>query len=67
MAEVINLRLARKTRARREAEAQASANRAKFGRTKAQKAAEDAARERLARHVDGHALPAASGDENGNP
>ena len=37
MATVINLRLARKTKARSEAEKQAAENRAKFGQTKAEK------------------------------
>lgn len=37
MAEIINLRLARKAKARTEAERQAEQNRAKFGQTKAMK------------------------------
>ena len=53
MAEIINLRLARKARARTEAERQAAENRAKFGRTKAQKAIERADAERQARSLDG--------------
>jgi hypothetical protein len=55
MAEVINLRQARKARDRQAAQAQAAANRARFGRTKAEKAA-DAAREEARRHLDGHRL-----------
>ena len=49
MGEVVNLRRARKARARGAAEAQAAANRAAFGRTKAEKQAiadETARRER---------------------
>jgi hypothetical protein len=42
MAEIVNLRQARKGKARAEARAQADANAAKFGRTKAQKAVEAA-------------------------
>jgi hypothetical protein len=53
MAEIVNLRMARKAKARRDADVQAAGNRAKFGR---QKAADDAARDALARHVDAHAL-----------
>ena len=37
MAEIINLRLARKARKRSDAEKQADANRAKFGRSKAER------------------------------
>jgi Domain of unknown function (DUF4169) len=37
MSEIINLRLARKAKARTEAEKQAAGNRVKFGRTKAEK------------------------------
>lgn len=37
MAEVINLRMARKARKRADAVAEADANRAKFGRSKAEK------------------------------
>lgn len=40
MAEIVNLRAARKARARQEAGAKASANAARFGRTKAEKARE---------------------------
>lgn len=37
MAEIINLRMARKAKARSEAEKQAAENRVKFGQTKAEK------------------------------
>lgn len=42
MAEIVNLRLVRKARARVDAEAKAAANRAAHGRTKAQKQADRA-------------------------
>lgn len=51
---VVNLNKARKARAKVEAEAQAAQNRVKFGRTRGQKAADDAAREKLARDTDAH-------------
>jgi hypothetical protein len=54
MAEIINLRQARKARARTEKEAAAAANRAKFGRTKAEKQAEDAKRELTQKQLDSH-------------
>jgi hypothetical protein len=50
MAEIVNLNKARKARAKAEAGQQAEANRAKFGRTKAEKdreAAEQARRDAL--------------------
>jgi hypothetical protein len=53
MAEIINLRMARKARARAETEQQAAENRAKFGRSKAQKAIERTDAERQARTHDG--------------
>lgn len=53
MAEVINLRLARKARARSEAETAAAANRAKHGRTKAERARQQGEADRAARLVDG--------------
>ena len=50
MAEIINLRLARKARKRSDAESQANANRAKFGRGKAERTVQrlDDARDRRA-------------------
>jgi hypothetical protein len=53
MAEIVNLRLARKARDRAQAQQQAAENRAKFGRTKAQKQADKTATERDARALDG--------------
>ncbi|HZV17769.1 MAG TPA: DUF4169 family protein [Sphingobium sp.] len=62
MAEIINLRMARKARARAEAERTAAQNRAKFGRTKAEKAAERTEADRTARTLDGARLDT-GGDE----
>ena len=53
MAEVINLRQARKARARGEAARQAAQNRALHGRTKAEKQLQDREAERAARLLDG--------------
>ena len=53
MAEIVNLRRARKDKARRERESEADANRRRFGRTKAEKAADKDARERAQRDIDG--------------
>lgn len=53
MAEIINLRQARKAIKRRQGEAVAAANRAKFGRTKAERLAQTSEQERAARLLDG--------------
>lgn len=53
MTKVVSLRQARKAKARSDAEAKAAANRARHGRTKVQKQAERAEREKLARMLDG--------------
>lgn len=53
MAEVVNLRMARKAKKRTEAEAQAATNRAFHGRTKAQKQADAAEKARRAKAIDG--------------
>lgn len=50
---VVNLRQARKARLRVEKETIAQANRARFGRTKGEKARDKAEAERAARTVDG--------------
>jgi len=52
MAEIVNLNRARKAKARDVAQAQAAANRAAFGRTKAEKATTKAEAERAARDLD---------------
>ena len=53
MAEIVNLKQVRKDKARREREREAEANRQRFGRTKAQKAADkDAATRERREHDD---------------
>ena len=54
MAEIVNLRQARKAKARTEKDDSAAANRAKFGRTKAEKQAEAAKAALAAKTLDGH-------------
>ena len=54
MSRVVSLSKARKARAAAEKRAQADANAAKFGRTKAEKAAERAARDKATHDLDGH-------------
>ena len=53
MAEIVNLRRARKDKARRERDGEAAANRRRFGRTKAEKKAEQDAEDRARRSLDG--------------
>jgi hypothetical protein len=53
MAEIVNLRLARKAAARRSKEAEAAANRLAHGRTRAEREATRAEAERAARLLDG--------------
>lgn len=53
MGDVINLRSARKAKARATAATQAAANRAKFGRTKAEKTADAQEKNRAERLLDG--------------
>lgn len=53
MGDVVNLRSARKAKQRGEAQAQAAANRARFGETKAEKAKRSAEAQRHLRTVDG--------------
>lgn len=58
MAEIVNLRTARKARARAEAEKQAADNRVKFGRTKAEKQMTRAEADRAAKaHAAGRIAP----------
>jgi len=52
MADIVNLRRARKDQARRVQEREAAANRQLFGRTKAQKAADKDAKARARRSLD---------------
>ncbi|GAA0668170.1 hypothetical protein FHT00_000260 [Sphingomonas insulae] len=56
MGEIVNLRRARKARGRAEEARIADANRAKFGRTKAQRNADAAAQARIDRTLDGAKL-----------
>lgn len=54
MAEIVNLRQARKKKARAEKEARAAENRILFGRTKAEKELTKAERDLAARRIDAH-------------
>ncbi len=63
MGEVVNLRLARKRKARAEHDAKAAASRALHGRAKSEKIAEKTARQRGEALLDGHRLD--KPDENG--
>ncbi|MFV0280738.1 MAG: DUF4169 family protein [Rhodoblastus sp.] len=58
MAEIVNLRRARKDRAKKAAEAKADDNRRAFGRTRAEKQETLALRALEARRLDGHRLEA---------
>jgi hypothetical protein len=53
MAEILNLNQARKARAKTDAKAKAAENRARFGRTKADKALDAARVDKLQRDLDG--------------
>lgn len=54
MAEIINLRAARKAKDRQNARAKGDENAAKFGRTKAEKELEQALADKAKRDLDGH-------------
>ena len=54
MAEIINLRKARKAKARAVKEAEAAENRAKFGRPKEERSQSEAAKDLLDRNLDAH-------------
>ena len=56
MAEIINLRLARKAKARAEADKTAATNRVKHGQTKAERQRAKADAERAARELEGKKL-----------
>ena len=56
MTTLINLRRHRKRKARQAEEQSAAANRARFGRTKAERAADEEAAARADRHLDHHRL-----------
>jgi hypothetical protein len=54
MAEIINLRKARKAKARAENEAEAAENRAKFGRPKDERSQSEASKDLRDRKLDAH-------------
>lgn len=54
MAEIVNLRLARKQKARADKDARAEQNRLSFGRSKAEKQKTAAEKALAERHVDAH-------------
>lgn len=56
MATIVNLRQARKQRARADKDSEAAANRARFGRTKAERSRDTQATERAQAHLDAHRL-----------
>ncbi len=56
MTEIVNLRQAKKRRVRAEKEAQAAANRTRFGRTKAERKKATAEEARARRELDGKKL-----------
>ncbi len=56
MSNVVNLNRVRKKKARAEKEGSAEINRAKFGRTKAEKKISEAKRAKRDRDLDGHEL-----------
>jgi hypothetical protein len=60
---VVNLRQARKARARDAAKVAATENAARHGRTKGQKASEAADRARAEAHLDGHRREGPAGDD----
>jgi hypothetical protein len=53
-ADIINLRRARKAKARNEREKEAADNRVAFGRSKGEKALADAERQRADKSIEGH-------------
>ena len=53
MGDIVNLRQVRKRAARKDREAEAAANRAKFGRTKAERALQQSEAEKLRQTLDG--------------
>lgn len=56
MGEIVNLKRARKDKARRERDSEAAANRLRFGRTKAQKKLDQDTAERSKHSIDGKRL-----------
>ena len=64
MAEIVNLRRARKARDRASAEAQAEQNRITFGRTKAERTLTEAEKTLAERRLEGHRLSDDPGGED---
>ncbi len=56
MAEIVNLKAVKKAKARAEKDRSAEANRAKFGRTRAERLRDEAEKARAARTLDGAKL-----------
>lgn len=56
MGEIVNLNRVRKAKAKADRAVQATENRVKYGRTKAEKQKERAAEQAAARHLEGHKL-----------
>ena len=56
MADIVNLRQARKRKQRAERDARADANRVAFGRTKEERSVSEACKDLDARRLDGHRL-----------
>lgn len=63
MADIVNLRRARKEKARQERKREAAANRLQFGRNKPQKAADRDAERRAARALEGKRLTSKEGEK----
>ena len=63
MAEIINLRKARKAKARAEKKTEAAENRAKFGRPKEEQSQSEAAKDLLDRKLDAHRREDGDADE----
>lgn len=64
MAEIVNLRTARKQKARAEARAEAAANAARHGQGKAARALQQAEADKAARLLDGHRLEKGSAESD---
>ena len=62
MGEIVNLRRARKQKAREDAEAAAKASRIVHGESKAARLAREAERDKRERHVEGHRLDRRDGE-----
>jgi hypothetical protein len=66
-AEIVNLRKARKAKARAADEARAAENRTRFGRSKAERKASEADRDLTLRKLDGHRLQPDPGGDGEDP